>query len=174
MDSGCFTLHDISPIMNERMGRMKVPPLAAALPQCARQRRRRNASKAAQWMWHNLKVQTKLFHFTGGNVLGPFTPLFSSFVSPSLRPSLSLPSLPPLPPVAPCRIQFCSFIPTSSPARFLLFISPPPPISSPHLSLLFQRSLALPCPPARPSPPRPLLRVSTPQSSPSNPVNSSQ
>lgn len=69
------------------------------------------------------------------------------FPSPPTPTSFS----PSLPPIAPHRIQFCSFIPTSSPARSLLFISRPP-ISSPHLSLLFQRSLAPTSPPT-------LLRV---------------
>lgn len=162
MDSGYFTLHDISPVLNERMGRIRVPLLAAASPQCAR--RWQNASEAARWMWHNLKVRRKLFHFTGGNVLGPFTPLFSSFVSPSPPPSispsvsLSLPSplSSSLHPVAPRCIQFCSFIPASSPARFLPFISPLLP-SHPHIYHYFSsarspaRPLALPLAPRPPS-----------------------
>lgn len=127
------------------------------------------ASEAARWMWHNLKVQTKLFHFTGGNVLGPFTLLFSSFVSPSLRPSLSLPSLPPS---LQSLLAVFNFVPLfPHPLRPVSSSSFPPLLPShPHIYHYFSSARS----PARPSPPRLLLRVSTPQSSPSNPVNSSQ
>lgn len=99
--------------------------------------------------------------------------LFPPSLPPSISPSLSSSATLSLPPIAPRRIQFCSFIPTSSPARFLLFISPL--LSShPHIYHYFSS----PHPPGRspfPSLARPpLLRVSTLQSSPSNPVNSSQ
>lgn len=146
--SGHFTLHDISPTMIERAGGTKAPRRSLHNMRYnvhggggggSRMQVLSRAADAAQFESPNEII---LFHW--GKCTRPPSLHYSLLLFPSPPPTSFSPSLPP---IAPHRIQFCSFIPTSSPARSLLFISRPL-ISSPHLSLLFQRSLAPSSPPA--------------------------